>query len=178
MMKHTLAVLLILSSLLSVAACTSNQKDGSNYPMDPESRRRERLGKLSGEEGLVLFNSKKSDDETSSAGASGIGVNSYIWRASLDTLSFLPLVSADPFGGVILTDWYEDSEHRGERFKINAMILSTNLTANAVKLTVFKQVQQKNGAWQDTKTTGDLARTLEDKILTRARELRVAQEKK
>ena len=79
--------------------------------------------------------------------ANAIGVNSYLWRATLDTLSFMPLASADPFGGVIITDWYEDPKAPGERFKVNALILDRSLRADGVKLTVFKQKQVKN-AWQ------------------------------
>ncbi|MCG8360632.1 MAG: DUF3576 domain-containing protein, partial [Kiloniellales bacterium] len=72
------------------------------------------------------------------AGA-GIGVNSYLWRASLDTISFMPLASADPFGGVIITDWYSPPEAANERFKVNVYILGRDLRADGIRAAVFRQ---------------------------------------
>ena len=114
----------------------------------------------------------KDDDKTGSSG--GIGVNSFLWRAALDTISFMPVVSADPFGGVILTDWYENPETPGERFKMNVYILDKQLRADGVRVSVFKQKQEKNG-WHDVKIPPDMATSIENTVLTRARELRVAQ---
>ena len=108
-------------------------------------------------------------------GAQGtqIQVNAYLWRASLDTLSFMPLVSADPFGGVIITDWYSPPTTPGERFKVNAYILSKQLTANAIQVSVFHQVQTSTG-WVDTPADPSLASGLEDRILARAANLQAA----
>lgn len=108
---------------------------------------------------------------TPAATNNGLGVNAYLWRGALDTLSFMPLVSADPYGGVIVTDWYSPPSASGERFKATAYILGRQLRADGVRVTVFRQVMQ-NGQWVDTPvspvTTGDI----ENKILARARELR------
>ncbi len=108
-----------------------------------------------------------------SAGAAGIGVNSFLWRATLDTISFMPLASADPHGGVIITEWYEDPATPGERFKLNILILGTELRADGVRVSVFKQAKSDNDTWQDASVTNNVGRELEDKILTRARELRI-----
>ena len=86
----------------------------------------------------------------------------------------MPLASADPFGGVILTDWYSPPESENERFKINVFILSRELRSDGIRVRTFKQVL-KNGKWIDSDVTGETARQLEDTILTRARQLRVAQ---
>jgi hypothetical protein len=99
-----------------------------------------------------------------------IAVNAYLWRASLDTLSFMPLVSADPFGGVIITDWYSPPATTGERFKANAYILSPTLTANAIKVSVFHQLLQ-GGQWQDAPVDPATVSGLEDRILARAADL-------
>lgn len=122
-----------------------------------------------GEDGLGIFSSKKSDKEEST----GIGVNSYLWRASLDTVSFMPVESADPFGGVILTDWYQPDPSIGERFKVNIYILSRKLESNGVRVRVFKQ-QKQGGSWVDKPSSDETATQMEDTILTRARQLRVA----
>ena len=117
-----------------------------------------------------LFGKKRKEGED---GGSGISVNSFLWRASLDTVSFMPLASADPFGGVILTDWYTPPETENERFKINVFILSRELRSDGVRVRAFKQIFEK-GKWVDAEVTGETARQLEDTILTRARQLRVA----
>lgn len=126
-------------------------------------------GPGSTDNGLFSFNNAKN-----SGGGVGIGVNSYLWRATLDTLSFLPLVSADPFGGVIITDWYEDPKATGERFKVNAFITDKTLRVDAIKITVFKQRLDNKGVWRDEEISKDLADQLEDTILTRAREMRLS----
>lgn len=101
----------------------------------------------------------------------GIQVNAYLWRASLDTLSFMPLVSADPFGGVIITDWYSPPATPNERFKANAYILSQQMSANAIQVSLFHQVRQ-NGQWQDADIDPATVSGLEDRILARAADLR------
>lgn len=100
-----------------------------------------------------------------------IGVNSFLWRGALDTVSFMPLVSADPFGGVIITDWYAPPEAPQERFKLNVYILGRELRADAIKVAVFKQ-QMVDGQWQDTNAEQATATDLEDTILSRAERLR------
>ena len=85
----------------------------------------------------------------------------------------MPLASADPFGGTILTDWYMPDESKGERYKLNVFILSKQLRSDGVQVRVFKQVRQ-NGQWFDAAPSKEIARQLEDTILTRARQIRVA----
>lgn len=117
-------------------------------------------------------------DTGTSAIASGstrvtLGVNSYLWHATLDTLSFLPLVSADPFGGVIISEWYVAPTSPNERLKVTVYIMDRTLRADGLKVVVFRQV--RNGtAWADAQASADTAHKLEDSILTRARELRLA----
>ena len=102
-----------------------------------------------------------------------LGVNAYLWHASLDTLSFLPLASVDPFGGVIISGWYVPPASPDERMKITVHVMDRALSADGVKVRVFRQ--ERNGAdWQYAATNPDTARKLEDTILTRARELRQA----
>ncbi|HWA91467.1 MAG TPA: DUF3576 domain-containing protein [Rhizomicrobium sp.] len=102
-----------------------------------------------------------------------VGVNSYLWHATLDTLSFMPLASADPFGGVIITDWYSAPSDPNERVKVTIYILDRRLRADGIKIAVFRQSRSNEG-WVDSTVNGDTATKLEDAILTRARELRLA----
>jgi hypothetical protein len=117
-------------------------------------------------------------DTGTSAIASGstrvtLGVNSYLWHATLDTLSFLPLVSADPFGGVIISEWYVAPTSPNERLKVTVYIMDRSLRADGLKVVVFRQTRNAGG-WLDAQPSADTAHKLEDSILTRARELRLA----
>lgn len=109
----------------------------------------------------------------STSGQRTLGVNSYLWHATLDTLRFMPLASADPFGGVIITDWYSAPEDPNERMKVTVYILDRNLRADGLKIAVFRQTSSTSG-WVDAQVNPDTATKLEDAILTRARELRLA----
>jgi hypothetical protein len=110
---------------------------------------------------------------SSSSGQLTLGVNSYLWHATLDTLAFMPLHSADPFGGVIITDWYSAPSAPNERMRVTAYILDRRLRADGLKITVFRQTQGPQG-WTDAAVNPETAVKLEDAILTRARELRLA----
>jgi hypothetical protein len=130
---------------------------------------------LGGSGGLSLFG--KGDDEGAGGGSGGgIGVNAFLWRASLDTVSFLPVTSADPFGGVIITDWYSPAETPAERFKLNVYILDRQLRADGIRVAVFREVRDGAGNWASAEVSDGTAEQLEDAILTRARQLRVSQQ--
>ncbi len=109
-----------------------------------------------------------------SAPQAGIGVNSYLWRASLDTLAFMPLASADPFGGVVITDWYINPEKADERFKATVYILDTRLRADGLNVTIFRQTKDAAGAWVDAPVAAQTDIDIENSILTRARQLRLS----
>lgn len=102
-----------------------------------------------------------------------LGVNSYLWRATLDTLNFMPLASADPVGGVVISDWYAAPDKPDEHVKVTVYILDRRLRADAVKVSVFRQVRSANG-WADTAVNADTGIKLENAILARARELRLS----
>jgi hypothetical protein len=103
----------------------------------------------------------------------GIGVNAYLWRASLDTISFMPLVSADPWGGVIITDWYANPAKPDERFKATVYILDTRLRADGISVAIFREVRAGDG-WQTAPVVADTGIAIENAILDRARQLRLA----
>ena len=138
--------------------------------VDPRRRNMPQPGHgILGPGGITLFGS---GSESSRSAPSGIGVNSYLWRASLDTTSFMPLLSADPFGGVIITDWYAPPETPDERFKMTVYIRDRSLRADGVQVAVFRQVRVGEGLWEDRPTSDGTAVSLENAILERARQLR------
>ncbi|MFA6279517.1 MAG: DUF3576 domain-containing protein [Bdellovibrionales bacterium] len=130
-----------------------------------------RYGSLASDKGGIdiLGSADKKKDQT------GLGVNGFLWRATLDTLSFMPIASADPFGGVITTDWYAAPDAPNERAKINVFILDRDLRADGVKVSVFRQTKGVDGQWADAAVVPSTASSLEETILTRARQMRLAQ---
>jgi hypothetical protein len=100
-----------------------------------------------------------------------IGVNAYLWRATLDTLSFAPLAQVDSNGGVVVTDWYANPNDKSERMKLTVTILDTELRADAVRVAANRQVMQ-NGQWSEAPVQAATVQKIEDIILTKARDLR------
>lgn len=157
-------------TVLLLNACTGEKAE--NITEDElQGRRKHRydgMGKLFGEDALVLGGDDRSREEATS----GIGVNTYLWRATLDTLSFMPLASADPFGGVIMTEWYVSPKNPHEKTKIDVRILDRVLRADGLKISVFRKVFRK-GTWEDERVQPETVKNLEEAILTRARQIKI-----
>ena len=175
-------IIFILSTLVFLNTCAFDDDDEivrAPIPEDivikRERERRERAGETEDDETFLgdMFKGLTGSGDKKKTGGGGIGVNTYIWRASLDTLSFMPLLSADPFGGVIITDWYSNAETSKEKFKIVAYILGTELRVDAIKVSVFKKIKKENGNWVDTKNNKILQNKVEDAILTKARKYKI-----
>jgi hypothetical protein len=158
----------------ALAGCGSDVPIEDKYPIErlPGDSKARYANPPSVFGGGGLFGGGDSSKNTDS-GSGLIGVNSLLWRASLDTVAFMPLVSADPFGGVIITDWYTPPATPTERFKVNIYILGRQLRADGIKASVFHQVQQGTG-WIDAPVAPNTATDMEDAILTRARQMRIA----
>ena len=114
---------------------------------------------------------ERPEADLAAAQISTIGVNSYLWRAALDTVSFAPLLQADSAGGVIVTDWYVNPSNPGERVKMTITILDQDLRADALRVAASRQVSQ-GGGWVDAPVQAATVQKLEDIILTKARDLR------
>lgn len=176
--RTTLRNLFCVVGLAALTACSSNLGTTSSFPESGPSGQVFPGGKperdtIFGEGGILGGGKSLKDGE---GGGSGIGVNSYLWRASLDTLSFMPLSSADPFGGVIITDWYTPVESPGERFKVTVYILDRRLRADGIRVSAFKQNLDANNNWIPVELTAKTVTNLENAILRRARELRIARD--
>ncbi|QMW22865.1 DUF3576 domain-containing protein [Sandaracinobacteroides saxicola] len=102
-----------------------------------------------------------------------IGVNSFLWRASLETLKFMPLAQVDSNGGVILTDWFNNPQLPNERVKVSVAILDGALRADALQVSATRQTMGAAG-WVEAPVRAGTVQKLEEAILTRARELRQA----
>jgi len=133
------------------------------------ARRDEKMGGYIFDEPLFGYGNKNAED-------TNIGVNSYLWRATLDTLSILPKKSTDPFGGTVLTEWYVPENTKDQRLKVEVTIIGRQLRAGALRVSVFRQ-EKVGQEWQDRFVSPDTIDQFEETILTRAREIRVAEEK-
>lgn len=174
--KNFRALTLALGLAAVLAGCQSSGSGDTAYPeksgkdtYNPTTASQPRES-VFGPSGLNIFGTGKKAPED--GGGGGIGVNSFLWRASLDTISFMPLASADPFGGVIITDWYSPSQTPNERFKVTIYILDRALRADGIRVAVFRQMRQGE-AWVDQATATETGVNMENAILQRARELRV-----
>lgn len=172
-MKTKLAKVMVLSALaLSAAALSACGESKAVFPTRDKGSSAPRMSNepretVFGPEGMFGDKKKGQGDGV------GIGVNSFLWRASLDTIAFMPIATADPFGGTIITDWYQLPESPAERFKVNIFILDRALRADGVKVSVFKQLRDGSGQWVDVKVEPRMGTDLENSILTRARQLRI-----
>lgn len=165
-----------LAALLALGGCAA-RGDGETQTYYPEKNQSGNYEPgprqtVFGTGGLDLLGGGQKKDE---GGGGGIGVNSFLWRATLDTVSFMPLVSADPFGGVIITDWYTPPQTPAERFKVNVYILDRALRADGIRVAVFRQVRQGDN-WADQAAAPNTAVSMENAILQRAREFRMEAE--
>ena len=174
-------VLSIMVCLIFVNGCSLEDADivrspiSEDFVIKRERERREALGDSEDESfvGNIFKDITGLGKDKNRSSGTGIAVNTYLWRASLDTLSFMPLLSADPFGGVIITDWYSTSEESKEKFKVVAYILDKELRVDALKVSVFKKLKNKNGEWVDSKSSKILKNKVEDAILTKARKFKI-----
>ena len=174
MTRWMLPIAPLAGAALIVAGCADVPVEYSYPTSGPGGKPTyEKQEKLTGPDGLDLFSLGK--DGGPATGGSGVAVNAFLWRASLDTLSFMPLSSADPFGGVIITDWYAPPQSPAERFKITVYILDRALRSDGIRANVFRQQRAAGGQWVDSAVEPKLGKDLEDAILTWARQIRIQQ---
>lgn len=176
---------------LALAACSTVSVE-SDYPDTGEAATEESgsvfdlfdlsglLGGRNGDDDKVDKDAPASTTQASgsqSTGAparpQGIGVNADLWRAALDTVSFLPLAEADPIGGTIITDWYNDPGETNERVKLTVIISSLDLRADAVRIALFRE-KRTQGRWTTVAASSRAARQLENIVLTKARDYAIA----
>src|ERR1700722_2670878 len=150
-----------------LSACSSLGLDSDASYSDKDKENLYKNGSVLSDAGGADILNLGGDDNKNTGGA-GIGVNGYLWRATLDTVSFMPISSADPFGGVIITDWYSSPDAPSERTRLNIYIRDRDLRADGVRVSVFRQVKS-GGGWSDAAVSPATASSLENAILTKAR---------
>ena len=166
-------IAIVIAAPLALAACSSSRLVGNDEYGTDNARERilREAGRNPRDAGFVVFGTDRSQGDQGTGGPGGVSVNAYLWRATLETLSFMPLASADPAGGVIITDWYSPPSAENERFKAQAYVLGRQLRSDGVRVQVFRQIQ-RGGQWIDQPASASTNSEMEDRVLARARELR------
>jgi ribosome-associated protein YbcJ (S4-like RNA binding protein) len=154
---------LLIIIFLAVSACSSNN-------VNPITGKKPNPGIFSkdAEKGISLsdiLNPQEND-------TTGVNINAFLWRASLNVLSVAPLISTDALGGTIITDWYVNKNIEDQRIKITAFIKTSELRSDGIKVKVYIQNKEKEN-WSDTLTNQELETKIENKILNEARNLRI-----
>ncbi len=175
---HTTPLLAIAFLSVSLAACGGTIE--SAYPETNDGATAESgsfldffsFGSGDAEEKVAAEKDPESDTQAAPA-PRGLGVNADLWRAALETISFLPLASADPMGGTIISDWYNDPGQTDERVKVDIVISGLALRADAVRVSLFREKRRGN-SWVSVATSATAARQLENIVLTKARDYKIA----
>jgi hypothetical protein len=168
----------VLSAGLALAGCGGDFFADADSAAPPDSDtgfqgNRERVGVVGDMFGQQEFGNVII--EGSSSDALAASVNRHLWQASLDTLSFMPIASTDPFTGMIATDWTTTPEAPDERIKVTAYVTDTRLAAESLRVAVFREAQDAQGRWVAAPVAAETPRRIEDAILVRARQIRIAE---
>ena len=179
-MNRTASRCVAVCLALLVAGCGGGKGEFAQDPSDEPPVGKRRQGTGAQDPNNLLFGELSTNrlfgkGDKPEGGAGNLPVNKYLWQASLDTLSFLPLASTDPFTGVIATDWGANPNAPAERFKVTSYMVSPTLSASSLKVAVYREIRDEGGAWVPANVNPDTARQLEDAILTRARQIRIAE---
>jgi len=169
-----------VTAIAALAACSGGNRLDDSDRLNQGSAQRNQMSSLGAfqqpkEEGGLFGPGGLFGSRTPQNAGPNVAVNAYLWRAALDTLRFLPLSNADPFGGTILYDWYTPAESPTERIKVTVLILDRDLRADGIRVGVQRQQQAGARGWVDVPTDPRTAQDLENAILTTARQLRIAQ---
>jgi hypothetical protein len=177
MYRKVRRILSLLTVASTIAGCSMVGDEEKSSPTNDQVKRVE--SKTGGpDKGLLntWFGLNEGPGGSPGSSSAGISVNGFLWRAALDTISFMPLAQADPFGGIILTDWYRPSETETERFKVNVYILDSELRADGLRVSVFRQRRDAGGTWVNAKVSAETGTSFENAILKRARQMRVSRQ--
>ena len=171
MMKFVPTLLIATSAVLT--GCAGAQVEQADVNPTPHDMK-EGAGLFSGKSGNLLdaFKNDPAGEGLVQTGGGAVPVNGFLWRASLEALSFMPLASADAAGGTIITDWYTNPNNIKERVKVNVMVLGIQFSVQNLKVSVFKQ-RLDSGRWIDMPADTETAAQLEETILTNARALKI-----
>lgn len=156
--------------IISRSGTVFNPAQNKELAMTDAENRLKSGGGLLGKKGGLSLGTNEGNNAVSSI---GMPINPYLWKGSLETIGFMPLSSADPFGGTIITDWYSDGQNINERCKINIFIKGLELKTSNLKVNTFCQ-SFENNRWVDLPTSASQSAQLENAILNKAKRIKLA----
>ena len=164
-MKNVIVFIIILNLI----SCTSSKNDGEQ--IEPNvTKRSEAAAKKDG--GIILFGGDKKNSGTIDFSSTNV-----MWRATLKTLNFLPLVSADYSAGLIVTDWYSEQKLGKEQIKIQVSFLSNDLRSESIVVSSFKRICEPNGICTNSSVNESVNKEIKDSIIINARLLKIEETK-
>jgi len=163
--------LFLMSFVVAIGSCSNN-----SVVKNPVSGEKPKPGLFSKDASKGVSLDSILNPLSSESSVGGANVNAYLWRASLNILSFTPLISTDALGGTIISDWYVNKKNKNQRIKITAFIKTAELKSNGIGVKVHIQ-SFKDGYWSETYTNKDLETKMENNILNEARNLRINSKK-
>ena len=164
-MKNVIVFIIILNLI----SCTSSKNDGEKIEPNVQ-KRAEAEAKKGG--GIILFGGDKKNSGTIDFSSTNV-----MWRATLKTLNFLPLVSADYSAGLIVTDWYSEQKLGKEQIKIQVSFLSNDLKSESIVVSSFKRICEPNGICTNSSVNESVNKEIKDSIITNARLLKIEETK-
>ena len=162
MLNFVLKILFILILSYSLHSC-ANRGDAREFPPEPEKRIKKNL-----EEGRGFRISEAFGNQGGGSGNFEFASSNELWRASLDTIDFMPLASANYSGGIIITDWYSSGSNMEESIKISIRFLTNEVRSDALDIKVFYKKCGQNESCQISEKKGSLVTELNKKILAKA----------
>ena len=148
-----------------------NSATDKKLAMDDAQNRLITGGGLFGKKASIDLLGGDKESQQSSVGM-GLPINPFLWKASIETISFMPLTSTDPFAGTIITDWYTAEANFGERCKLNIFINGQELKTENLKVSSFCQILQNN-QWVNMLSNNEDNIKLENAILNKAKKLKL-----
>ena len=155
--------------ILNLISCTSSKNDGEQIEPNVQ-KRAEAEAKKGG--GIILFGGDKKNSGTIDFSSTNV-----MWRATLKTLNFLPLVSADYSAGLIVTDWYSEQKLGKEQIKIQVSFLSNDLKSESIVVSSFKRICEPSGICTNSSVNESVNKEIKDSIITNARLLKIEETK-
>ena len=151
----------------------TNKKDLDRQLDDAENRLRTGGGLFGKKAGIDILSTGGKNEQTYSS--IGLPINPYLWKGALETINFMPLLSADPFSGIIITEWYTDNKNPNERCKLNIYIKGVELKTSNLKVNSFCQNLSETGSWIDKEINKTNNAQIENAILNKAKKIKLAQ---
>ena len=169
--KNVAKILYLLPILIFFNSCgIYKPTDAREFPPEPEKRVAKNIEEG---RGFKLF-----DNQNKGGGTFDFATSNELWRASLDTLDFMPLISADYGGGILITDWYNENNNYRDYIKISIRFLTNEIRSDSLKIKVYTKNCESSGECTISLDNPEIRQKLVSTILTKASKYKQEKKKK